>query len=150
MDPAVKSAIDRLLRKFAARHKGVLTAASLLRFGIKLDVPPPPAPAAGRDGPTAPRAGGWVAPPPIQAQRVVSLGGEEGYRNFRMLAADVCEAVGGSRQWSYANDPGTLRRILDDMAATLEGFMISTADAGRRSRFEGLIGRVRQLRDLVS
>jgi hypothetical protein len=120
MDPALKAAVTRLVCKFASRHKDVLVAETLKkRFGIDLGAPPPQSPP-----PMTPTGsngwGGGQTPPPTRVPEVPRPSGD--YHQFLLLAADACEATGGSRRWSYANDPGTLRRILGDMIATLEGY----------------------------
>jgi hypothetical protein len=150
LDPTVRAAMDRLLRKFEEQEPGCMNAQRLKEcFGLQIGVPPPPPP-----------------PPPPSGSPVPPQNAGEGQRErsnpacakdfplraeFERLVDDVRASVPdlADRQWDYALDATCLRRELGRMKSQLGDQLAKVPDSvaaqirGYIARADSMLSRLR-------
>jgi hypothetical protein len=149
LDPTVRAAMDRLLRKFEEQEPGCMNAQRLKEcFGLQIGVPPPPPPPPPSGSPVPPQNAG-------EGQRERSnpacakdfpLRAE-----FERLVDDVRASVPdlADRQWDYALDATCLRRELGRMKSQLGDQLAKVPDSvaaqirGYIARADSMLSRLR-------
>lgn len=160
LDPTIRAAMDRLIRKFEERQRGCVSAQRLKDcFGIQIDAPPSPQPPTGDgDGPKP--------PPPLACARCrspLAAGSPPGSlcsscakdfplrAEFEGLVDDIRATVRGlaDRQWDYALDATCLRRELGRMKSQLGDQLSKVPDSvaaqtrGYIARADAMLSRLR-------
>jgi hypothetical protein len=144
--PAVRSALIRLVHKFAAKHAGALIPESLAPFGIVIGAPLPPpigggfvggGPGLGGGGGVIGGGSGSTAPPPAVAPAADA--------DFRRIAEDARDYAGGG-PWHYASNRDTLRLICDQIVSALEEARLQSSDPTRRAGIDAALARARAFR----
>jgi hypothetical protein len=137
MDPSLKSAMERLVRRFDERNPNILNRESLKKhFGIDLGGTPPPAA-------VGPSAGGAAGPVPPVLPKPAGPDPNPLRAEFEGIVRDLPHREVGDF-WPFATSREALLGTLQDMIDNLQGLSLGVSPE-RRAGIGALIDRIRAL-----
>ena len=137
MDPSLKSAMERLVRRFDERNPNILNRESLKKhFGIDLGGTPPPAA-------VGPSAGGAAGPVPPVPPKPAGPDPNPLRAEFEGIVRDLPHREVGDF-WPFATSREALLGTLQDMIDNLQGLSLGVSPE-RRAGIGALIDRIRAL-----